>query len=31
MIATLKLLVHNYVNDEDKINKILKPHVGKIS
>ena len=31
MIATLKLLVHNYVNDEDKINKILRPNVNKIA
>jgi hypothetical protein len=31
MIATLKLLVHNYVNDDDKITRILKPHVGKIA
>ena len=31
MIATLKLLVHNYINDQEKIQRILTPHVGKIA
>ena len=31
MISTLKSLVHNYVNDEEKITRILKPRIGKIA
>jgi hypothetical protein len=31
MIATLKLLVHNYINDQDKIQRILTPHISKIA
>jgi hypothetical protein len=30
-IATLKSLVHNYVNDEEKINRIFKPRIPKIA